>query len=335
MLDVDIVVLWVDGDDPKWLAEKNRYNLQEINDSNSNNRFRDNGLMRYWFRSIEKNLPWIRKVHFVTWGHLPPFLNLNNSKLHIVKHTDYLPEYVLPTFNANALEMNLFRIKELAEHFIYFNDDMFVLKPLKLASFFSREGLPCQEYGEIPTFFNGSVETWQRLVANDMGIINKYFNKRKSQKGNFTKYYSYKNPVLDNIRSLIFAMMYRSIFAGFINYHAPAPYLKKTFAEIWNREPDLLMKTTEHRFRHDRDVNQWLALWWQLASGNFSPCRMNTATLSADDNAVDEICSIISSRKYEMISINDPETVINYEMVDEKLQRAFDMILPDKSTFEL
>ena len=62
---------------------------------------------------------------------------------------------------------------------------------------------------------------------------------------------------------------------------------------------------------------------------------MNTATLSADDNSVDHICDIIKNQRYDMISVNDPPTVVNFELVAKKLQNAFDMILPDKSSFEV
>nr|WP_277750430.1 hypothetical protein [Latilactobacillus curvatus] len=43
--------------------------------------YRDYGLFKYWFRSIEKNAPWVNKVYLVTEDHLPEWLNkdcLNN-----------------------------------------------------------------------------------------------------------------------------------------------------------------------------------------------------------------------------------------------------------------
>lgn len=74
-MDIDFVVLWVDGNDPEWRAEKAKYQGMTLDDSNSENRFRDWGLMPYWFRAVEKFTPWVRKVHFVTCGHVPAFLN--------------------------------------------------------------------------------------------------------------------------------------------------------------------------------------------------------------------------------------------------------------------
>ena len=74
--------------------------------------------MPYWFRAVEKFAPWVRKIHFVTCGHVPAFLNLAHPKLHHVKHEGFLPPEVLPTFSSHAIEMNLHRIPGLAEHFV-------------------------------------------------------------------------------------------------------------------------------------------------------------------------------------------------------------------------
>ena len=58
-MDIDFVVLWVDGNDPEWRAEKAKYQGAVTDDSNSVNRFRDWGLMPYWFRAVEKFTPWV------------------------------------------------------------------------------------------------------------------------------------------------------------------------------------------------------------------------------------------------------------------------------------
>ena len=44
-MDIDFVVLWVDGSDAAWQAEKARYQGRTLDDSNAPNRFRDWGLM--------------------------------------------------------------------------------------------------------------------------------------------------------------------------------------------------------------------------------------------------------------------------------------------------
>ena len=117
---IDFVILWVDGNDPKWQSEKATYDSNINDDSNSASRYRDWGLLPYWFRGVEKFTPWVNKIHFVTWGHVPEFLNLNNPKLNIVNHKDFIPEEYLPTFSSHAIELNIHRIPGLSEKFIYF-----------------------------------------------------------------------------------------------------------------------------------------------------------------------------------------------------------------------
>ena len=45
------------------------------------NRFRDCDNLQYIFRGIEEYMPWVNKIFFVTWGHLPKWLNTNNKKI--------------------------------------------------------------------------------------------------------------------------------------------------------------------------------------------------------------------------------------------------------------
>lgn len=137
--DVDFVIPWVDGSDPEWIKEFNKYAPLEkqVAEDSSKERYRDMGLLRYWFRGVEKIAPWVRKVHFVTNGQKPDWLNLNAGKLHWVKHEDYIPKEFLPVFSANPIELYMHKIPSLAEHFVYFNDDFyFANKLLRILRYF-------------------------------------------------------------------------------------------------------------------------------------------------------------------------------------------------------
>ena len=85
--EIDIVIPWVDGGDPEWQAQHAQYRADR-NSDNSSARYRDWETLRYWFRGIDKFAPWVRKVHFLTWGHLPKWLDVNHPKLNIVNHKD-------------------------------------------------------------------------------------------------------------------------------------------------------------------------------------------------------------------------------------------------------
>lgn len=187
---IDFVIIWVDGNDPEWRKEKAKYDGSNYKGDGSDIRFRDWDNLQYWFRGIEKYTPWVNKVHFVTWGHLPSWLNTEHPKLNIVNHKDYIPEQYLPTFNSHTIELNLHRIEGLAEQFVYFNDDMFITQPMKPEDFFNK-GLPCDTFAmnaiyfgkDSAGFFNGA----------DMEVINEHFNKKEALKENFFKWYNVKN----------------------------------------------------------------------------------------------------------------------------------------------
>ena len=85
MEQIDFVVTWVDGADETWRREKAKY-AQETGDDDRRERYRDWDLLRYWFRGVERYAPWVRNIHFVTWGHLPQWLDTRNPKLRIVRH---------------------------------------------------------------------------------------------------------------------------------------------------------------------------------------------------------------------------------------------------------
>ncbi len=143
MQKIDFVLPWVDGSDKDWLALKYKY-LESANsisnnpEANADNRYRDYGLLRYWFRAVERFAPWVNRVFFVTCGQKPDWLDESHPKLRLVNHKDYIPTDYLPTFQSNTIELNLHRIPDLSEQFVLFNDDTFLLRPVKPEFFFPK-----------------------------------------------------------------------------------------------------------------------------------------------------------------------------------------------------
>lgn len=332
-MNIDFIIPWVDGNDPKWKMEKARYQSPEQNDSNSINRFRDWRLLRYWFRAVEKYTPWVHKIHFITWGHIPLFLDIKHPKINVVNHCEFMPKEYLPTFSSHAIEMNIHRIRGLAEHFVYLNDDTFLIRPMRETAFF-QNGLPCTDGGEYPIELTGKINIWQHAAVNDLGAVNAHFNKREQVKKFGKKYRSSVYRWQDNIRTLVAEKFFPNEFIGFKNLHAPAAYLKQTFKDVWKAEPELLHLTSTSRFRGADGVNQWIFLWWQVASGSFAPATIDNIVSVVDENTIDMLCEIIKSQSHDMICINDPEQNVDFEMLSGKLQKAFEKILPDKSSFE-
>lgn len=333
-MDIDFVILWVDGNDLAWQAEKSKYQPQKESENNSVNRYRDWGLLPYWFRAVEKFAPWVRKIHFVTWGHLPDFLNLNAPKLHIVRHDEFIPEEYLPTFSSHVIEMNIHRIPDLAEHFVYFNDDTFLLRSFQPEDFF-RDGLPCTYGGEVPIELVGNIGTWLHAAVNDLGIVNAHFPKRESVAKYGKKYRDKRYRWKDNLRTLMLEKLHPDYFTGFKNLHAPAAYLKESFREIWEAEPEKLVSTCRDRFRTSDNVNQWVVLWWQIASGQFSPAIIDNLVASINENTIDELCLAIEKQSHDYICLNDPDESIGFEQLAGRLASSFSKILPEKSSYEL
>lgn len=330
---IDFVILWVDGNDPKWQSEKAKYDPNVNDDSNSVNRYRDWGLLPYWFRGVEKFTPWVNKIHFVTWGHVPEFLNLYNPKLNVINHKDFIPEKYLPTFSSHAIELNIHRIPGLSENFVYFNDDTFILRQMDETAFFN-ESLPCTYGGEVPMAFQGDTGIWQHAAVNNIGVINSHFNKKEQVKSFNRKYINKNYRWQDNVRTLAIEKLFPDYFLGFKNLHAPAAYLKSTFEEVWEVEKDLLKNTSSHKFRSADDVNQWVMLWWQVASGNFSPYNTDNLVCSVNENTLEFLCNAIKTQSNDMICVNDGADENSFSHLAESLKTAFETILPEKSSFE-
>lgn len=324
--EIDLVIPWVDGSDPAWLEEKSRV-TGTLPDGGAV-RFRDWDNLQYLFRGIEAFLPFIRKVHFITWGHLPPWLNTACEKLNIVNHSDYIPAAYLPTFTANTIELNLHRIDELAEQFIYANDDMFFLRPMT-PDFFFQDGAPVDVCVEIPhQFFSGQID---HMIGNDLAIINKHFSKRQVIKTHRKKWYSPKlgTGALKNLYTSPFAC-----FTGFYDPHIPFSYCKSTLRAVWNAESEILDHTCRLPVRSPEMVNQWLFRYWQFATGNFAPANANRGrffSIGRDDEA---IADAILHQRYPMICLNDDDPALDFEKAKRQVQELLQQILPNKSAFE-
>lgn len=333
MKKIDFVILWVDGNDPKWRKEKEKYsdNLQTVYSkmAKSEKCFRDWDLLRFWFRGVEKFAPWVNKIHFVTWGHLPLWLNILNPKLNVVNHKDFIPEEYLPLFNSRAIEININRIKGISDQFVYFNDDQFLINNVSPSDFFVN-GLPCDCAIMSPVKpERGGTATAQ---INDMEIVNDHFGGFESLIKNKDKWFTMKYG--KSIIKTLLVLPWKTIF-GYFEPHLPASYLKATFDEVWEKEFNDLQETLNSRFRRKSDVNQWLMRYWQLSSGNFYPRNPNIGKFYGVADHANEICDLIRKQSKKIICINDSSDIADIDNIQSRVQQAFLTILPNKSCFEL
>lgn len=326
---IDFVITWVDGNDSKWLSEKKKFN-SNFNNSDTQCRYRDMGTLKYWFRAIEKYTPWVNKIYFITYGHLPDWLNVNNEKLIIVKHKDYIPEEYLPTYNSNAIELNLFRIEKLSENFVLFNDDFFILKNMNKEEFF-KDNLPCEEYAENINMPRGYLENFSHTLLNNIGIVNKHFNKRMVMKKHFFKYINLKYG-LNNIRTICL-LPWRD-FSLLYDPHLPVSLKKSQIEELWKIEEEALVNTSRNKFRRVTDINQYLVRYFQLLKGEFHPRRHGIGKMFNMNDNIDKMVKAIKKQKYKMICINDSDEKFDFDKRKTRIIDAFEYILPEKSSFE-
>lgn len=141
---IDLVYLWVDGNDPKWQAKRNAFFESKVENSLSsfNGRYVNNDELKYSLRSVERYAPWIRKIFIVSDDQTPEWLDIENPKIKIIDHKEILPAESLPCFNSNVLEHFLYKISNLSEYFILSNDDTFFNKIVSPTTFFGKDGFP-------------------------------------------------------------------------------------------------------------------------------------------------------------------------------------------------
>lgn len=326
--DIDFVVLWVNGQDKKWQNKRFKYSDKKRDDNNPV-RFRDYGTFQYWFRAVEMYAPWVHKIYLVTDDQVPSWLNKNNGLIEVIDHKKILPHDALPTFNSNAIELNINKIPNLAEHFVCFNDDMYLNKKVKPTDFFSKTGLPkdCAVQNAIMP-----IEDFDHMTANNIAIINQNFKKYTVLKKNLFKFFNLKYGYL-NLLSVFLLPWPR--FTRFWDPHIPISLRKSVFDKVVDDNKEMVKTTSFDRFRSKKDNTIWIIRYYQLVTGAFKP-RSPFIGKKYNIKELEEIEKDIRKETHKMICVNDQAVNnIKFEKLTEKLQDAFKSKFPKKSKFEI
>lgn len=335
---IDFVVTWVDPSDPLWREEKNKYlgidkgSTAEKNSIDANKeRYRSWDNLHYWFRAAETYAPWVNKIHFITYGHLPEWLNTQHPKLHIVRHEDYIPAEYLPVFSSHPIELFMHRIPGLAEQFVYFNDDMFLTAPAKPEDFFVH-GLPCDSLSETNSISGNGDPIWNGICQNNSDFLNRHFKRKICRKQHLEKWFSLKSPK-DTLKNVLYSSKPWTQFHALSSHHITQAYLKSSFDAVWNLEPELLAQTCSHRFRSCTDVNHFIFREYQLLSWQFHVHDMYRFGHAYQVPELGQVPSAILSKKYKVICINDGD-ITDFESIKDQINSAFSTVLPKKSSYE-
>jgi hypothetical protein len=228
---VDAVITWVDGTEiahKKKLAQYLKSNRIERTEHSPPTRYNQCGELIYCIQSIMRYAPWIRIIHIVTDQQTPMLLEtLTHStwsnRIKLVDHKALFHgfEQHLPTFNSLSIEIMLWRIANLSEQYIYFNDDCLLIRPVKYEDFF--RGTKVVLRGQWK---------WMRNLGFRAQTFYRSIQQRSAQEiGYYWRYFRVS--------------------------HIPFPLLKSVLADYFSKHPELLQQNIQHRLR---DPNQIWAI---------------------------------------------------------------------------
>ena len=299
MTPIDYVITYVDGSDPVWQKEYERASGKKIN-ADKSERFRSWDNLRYNFRAVEKNLPFIRKVHLVVSGpsQVPEWVN--RDTVHIVYHKDIIPEKFLPVFSSTAIEMFLGFIQGLAECFIYANDDTFAETRCTPENFFIN-GKPVLNYKVERSKYNMRSQ-YEVQLSNSFSLAQKASGK----------------PVKGKKCS---------------PPHSMNPMTVGSYEKVWNAVGQQIEKQVT-KFREDGNYNQYLFSFYERLTDNFARNESTTSRyINFDGRSLPSVCKEIEAKKKKLVCVND-SGVSNFKIFKEKINDTFDKLYPEMSKYE-
>lgn len=322
MQKVDLVYMWVDGNDPEWQAKRNQYVGGSANQSQEvvgAARWRDNDELRFSLRSVEKYAPWINHIYIVTDGQCPAWLDTANPKISIIDHKDIMPAEALPVFNSQAIESCIHRIPGLSEHFIVGNDDTMFVLPTSPTTFFHADGSPIV-----------------RLMR---------FNRKKAlRRGNYFG-------TIRRMQDLIKDSFDKEIYLA--PHHNFDAYLKSDYQYcVENLYAEEWVATAHHRFRHEKDMQRVFVSYYMVAVGHATMRKVGrynnikgffgrikavlTNRFKNDSRCINNYSHNYAEqlRKYNpiMICANDSERATDADAL--RMKKFLEELFPQKSSFE-
>ena len=248
---IDVVFTWVDNTDKAWQEQYYR-TLQPIDQEDIGlyatdpARFSNHNELFYSVQAVQKFMPWVRNIFIVTADQKPKWLDENtHSKIKLINHSKIIDAKYLPTFNSHVIEANLYKIPDLSEHFIYFNDDVFVARPLMPNHFFENNGLA------------------------SLFVANKSLQKMY-QRGLITPTLTASEHAL-----MLLKKYYPKINIDTPLVHTYIPLRKTSFEKAWLLFEDEINSFLNNKVRHNSELNMasFLVPWLMYLDGYSTPKR--------------------------------------------------------------
>jgi hypothetical protein len=256
---IDAVFTWVNGNDEKHKDKLRKFVSKEVlNSKDLRTKLDQDNEIEFAVKSILKYAKFVRNIFIVTDNQTPDFLkDIEKAKkeyptVFIVDHKTIFEGYhqYLPTFNCLPIESLLYKIPNLAEHFLYLNDDFFLLRETNVSDFFMNNKPVIRGF-----WTNFYEDIWYKKVQK---IVYKFFDKESKE-----NIYGFKKGQ-QNIAKIL----------GFKKYvrldHTIAPLRKSTYNNYYIKNPEILGLNIKHRFRHpEQYTNQALANHLEIKKDNF------------------------------------------------------------------
>ena len=240
---IDAVITWVDGSEPNY-QRKLKEHLS--NNDRIKRQYLQANEINLCVASIVKYAPFIRKIFIVTDKQSPNLDSVKHivskEKIEIVDHEEIFRDNIefLPTFNIRSIDALLFKIKDLSEKFIYFNDDMFLVKKTNPEDWF---------VGDKVVLTGNWVKTYNKKPIKIISQkIKSFFNMRPSFNASQSK--------AANIAG--FNSKY------FKSYHCGRPQIKSVIKDFYNKNPEKLVDQIKYKFRDDRQYMPYSLCWHLL-----------------------------------------------------------------------
>ena len=317
--DVDVVYTYADDNNPERKKQKEYFSKDlDLNnplskESLASRRFNDYGELKYSLRSVELFAPWVRNIYIVTPTPNIPWLNLDSKKhkIYVVSNESIFPDksYV-PSFNACAIELFLDKIPGLTEHFIYFNDDMFLGNYVNKNDFFTAGG-KCQfDCGRILSC-KGKKNISAPLYKNIM-VYNQWLIKQKY-----------------GAKKIVYPI------------HQARPFLKSMLDACKKEFPAECAATASNRFREPNNINiaMFICPFYTIYKNfgfmtNKLKSRQMYVPIKNNLKINENMLNHLLIKKPKLFCLNDGTDCYNFK-IHNQIEYYLNKYFPGKSAFEI
>ncbi len=259
---IDIVYLWVNGNDGEWRAKREKQaeklkakgELSFAKFGNVEGRYRDNDELRFSLRALEKFFPEHGHIYIVTDGQVPDWFQASDQ-ISLVDHHQLIPHSSLPTFDSGNIESYIHHIPGLSERYFYLNDDVFFGAPVCLENWFFENGFYVS-WSDEPEVKGNKLQAESTSLENASRLSKQWLQAKVDN----------SNPRTDlSVRTM--DPQYQHTSRTFS--HSPRPMLKSVMMEIERDAPELFerVRSTVFRTWNKPTIISDFVLRWALAHG--------------------------------------------------------------------